>query len=321
MFLALHSLGNVSSVSPLAVSLTSSSVSASKVGSGSLTTGSVTVSASGGIAPYSYVWTKFGGSATPAISSTTATTVSWSATGTSPSTYAASWLCTVTDAMGVTLASQTVAVNISFNTSTLSGQLSTPTLDAAQQANGTFSTGSVTASALGGVPSFNYAWTRVSGNTGISINSPYAATTTFSCTGTAPNVYQAVFQCVITDSTSSTANCGTVTVTFTYTEANLAISLDNYVVTGATENTFGVNTGDPLVTATATGGVNPYTYLWSYVSGDTGIYATSFTSSNTYFARYGGPVSSYSAVWKCTATDSDGTQVDSNVVTITLDFN
>lgn len=68
----------------------------------------------------------------------------------------------------------------------------------------------------------------------------------------------------------------------------------------------------------ASNGVPPYTYLWTYVSGDTSIYTNTATSASAYFSRFFPDVAEFSAVWKCVVTDAAATVVDSNTVSITL---
>lgn len=69
----------------------------------------------------------------------------------------------------------------------------------------------------------------------------------------------------------------------------------------------------------ATGGTGSYTYLWQYVSGDTGIFTVDNTSSSSM--RWGrsitSPSQSYEAVWRC-RVQSGGVTVYTNNVTVTL---
>lgn len=63
-----------------------------------------------------------------------------------------------------------------------------------------------TASPVNGTSPFTYAWTRISGDTGINADSASSATTTFTRSGCVYDVvYAAVFRCTITDNTSATA--------------------------------------------------------------------------------------------------------------------
>ncbi|MEI6226853.1 MAG: hypothetical protein WCS72_19100 [Deltaproteobacteria bacterium] len=65
------------------------------------------------------------------------------------------------------------------------------------------------------------------------------------------------------------------------------------------------NTGN--VTVSPSGGSSPFTYAWTYVSGDVDISVASATSATTHFHR---DISAFdvpqvwSAVWRCTVTDA-----------------
>jgi len=81
----------------------------------------------------------------------------------------------------------------------------------------------------------------------------------------------------------------------------------------------GTVTSSSSAVVTASGGKAPYTYLWTYVSGDADITANSSTLASTRFSAYlTGLSSSYSAVWKCVVTDANSDVVDSPNVTINL---
>lgn len=67
------------------------------------------------------------------------------------------------------------------------------------------------------------------------------------------------------------------------------------------------------------GGTPPYTYTWTYVSGDTGIYPNSRTASATRFSRYFSSPVSETAIWMCAVTDALANTVTSNNATITLE--
>lgn len=62
-------------------------------------------------------------------------------------------------------------------------------------------------------------------------------------------------------------------------------------------------TSDPA-TVVASGGTPGYTYAWTRVSGDTSIFCNSPTSATTTWTRSSATVHIYTAVWKCTVTDS-----------------
>lgn len=90
---------------------------------------------------------------------------------------------------------------------------------------------------------------------------------------------------------------------------------------GATR--FGPGTAVTLQTAIATvvGGVPPYTYAWTLVSGDTEIGPISGTASATKFSAYFASVGSYAAVYKCVVTDAAANSVDSNNINVDMEAN
>ena len=86
---------------------------------------------------------------------------------------------------------------------------------------------------------------------------------------------------------------------------------------------FGAGTAVTLQTAVTTvvGGVPPYTYLWTRVSGDTEVGPISGTSASTIFSAYFASPDTYSTVYKCVVTDAAAVSVDSNNITIEMEAN
>lgn len=68
--------------------------------------------------------------------------------------------------------------------------------------------------ASGGTGGFSYTWSRVSGSTSIEPTAPNSASTFFIASAQA-GTYQAVFRCQVTDSSSTSAFSGNVTITIT----------------------------------------------------------------------------------------------------------
>lgn len=79
----------------------------------------------------------------------------------------------------------------------------------------TLTTPSSTVTATGGVPGYSYFWSLISGNSDIVINSPTAATTTFSSTGQTGTAKKGVARCTVTDTLGLTAS-GDVGLTFIF---------------------------------------------------------------------------------------------------------
>ncbi len=280
-------------------------------------TGTASVSVSGGVFPYTYLWSPSGGTAATATglsagtftctitdgfgtiivktftitqptqltATTTQTNVSvaggatgsatvtvsggvthlstlnpyiyvWSPSGGTAATatglVAGTFTCTITDANGTTV--------VKTFTITEPTQLTATTT----QTNNTIyggTTGTATVTASGGVSPYTYAWSPSGGT---------AATATGLAAGT--------FTCTITD-----ANGATLVKTFTITEPTQ--------LTATTSQTNNTITGGTIGTATAvtSGGVSPYTYLWS-PSGGTAATATGLAAGN----------------YSCTITDANG---------------
>lgn len=73
-------------------------------------------------------------------------------------------------------------------------------------------------------------------------------------------------------------------------------------------------------TATPVGGVGPYTYLWSFVSGDAAVTIVSPTSASTTFQKVMAPTTSTVAFFQCAVTDTaTGAVAISNSVEADLD--
>jgi large repetitive protein len=267
--------------------------------------GSATANASGGIAPYTYLWTPGG--------QTNAT-----ATGLSAGTYT----CTVTDAQAC---SPTETVIVTLTTTSLNVSANVSADDKCSNSNN----GTASSTVSGGTAPYTYAWTPIggSGPTGTGLTAgTYTLTVTDNagCTGTA--VVTITAPPALTANTVMTAagcgaNNGTATVTagggtapYTYSWAPggqtgitaTGLSAGSYTVTVTDNNLctttsvitvtstgaiavsinawtnvlcFGGNTG--TATATVTGGTAPYTYAWTPIGGSnvagTGLTAGSYT--------------------------------------------
>ncbi|CAB4153242.1 Tip attachment protein J [uncultured Caudovirales phage] len=163
----------------------------------------------------------------------------------------------------------------------------------------TLVTSSATVTATGGTSPYTYAWTRLSGSTLITATTPSAATTTFTgATLTSGTTVTAVFRCTITDNVAATK-----TVDVNVSIERLAMSVS---VSPGSLNKTGIATTQTTAstTATPTGGVSPYTYAWSLVSGDA-LTVNSPTAATTTFTATGmANGDTLTAVYKCTVTDS-----------------
>lgn len=92
-------------------------------------------------------------------------------------------------------------------------------------------------------------------------------------------------------------------------------------LTGFIAATPGTAQTTQATTVTAINGTPPYTYQWTFVSGDNEIYPNSSVSATTRFSKYIGTPGSADAVYKCEVTDDTATTVDSQNVTVHLEGN
>ena len=110
----------------------------------------------------------------------------------------------------------------------------------------------------------------------------------------------------------------TPTPTHTPTPTPTAVSLS---ATNSPSSVSGSGIGGALsnqTTCTASGGVAPYTYVWTFVSGDALIICDNLTGNTTDF-HTSGTAGTFVAVWRCTVTDNVSTQAISTPdVTVTL---
>lgn len=199
-----------------AFSASASPTSLSATGTGtSVTTASATVTPAGGVAPYSYSWAKVSGGTITATSPTSASST-FSATGlASGESRTAVFRCTVTDSTSGTPLTATADVSITITRSAAMTVALTPTSLTKQGTSPSLTTASVTALASNGVGPYSYAWAYVSGDS-FTINSPSAATTTFSKTGAVVGTaYSGTYRCTATDSTGGTPLTATADIVVT----------------------------------------------------------------------------------------------------------
>lgn len=196
------------SMAPAAVPLTVTLDKSSAYGAGAtpVTTDTVTATAAGGSGTgYTYSWSRVSGDTT--ITANSASSAATTFNGTTNDDEAV-FKCAVDDsASGGPVDSAHITV-------TIGAAALTATLDKSTLSKiGTGTTGSVTCTATGGTaPYTSYAWAWDSGSTGMTINSPTAATTTFTYTGSLPA--WAKFKCTVTDTATDTATSGTVTASY-----------------------------------------------------------------------------------------------------------
>ncbi len=195
-------------------------------------TGSATASATGGVGPYSYSWN----------------TVPAQLTATATGLKAGNYIVTVTDA---NLCTDTESVTITEPESTVVASIGEPTNVLCFGG----STGSATASATGGVGPYSYSWNTVPAQ----------------LTATATGLKAGNYIVTVTDANLCT---DTESVTITEPEATVIASIG----TPVNVLCFGESTGS--ATASATGGVGPYSYSWNTVPAQLTATATGLKAGN-----------------------------------------
>jgi gliding motility-associated-like protein len=195
--------------------------------------GSATATASGGSSPYDYVWTGSAGTLQTTNNIAGANTLSGLAAGT--------YTITVTDNNNCAISTTVTITSAPGATVSITAQTNILCFGA--------STGSATATALGGSSPYDYVWTGSAGTlqTTNNIAGPN------SLSGLAAGTYTVT----ITDNSSCTA---TTTVTITQPASAAAVS-----ITASTDASCG--SGNGSATATATGGSSPYDYVWTGSAG------------------------------------------------------
>ena len=264
--------------------------------------GGATATATGGYAPYSYIWSTANQSTSSAL------------TGLCAGTYS----LTVTDSKGCTKVSSVMVVIDTTKSTTCSN----PPTVAIQSVTNTLCFGSNTGSAVimaqGGTPPYSYSWSPIGGNTS-TLSNASAGTYTVSvidskgCSAnTSVSISQSAMIAISLSTTNATSGCNggiTATVaggtspylfhwsndsltgpsdnglcpstyTLTVTDANGCSSSSNFSITSTTDTTksnpcanstllITTNTMNPTsgcnggITATVTGGKSPYVYHWN----------------------------------------------------------
>lgn len=100
--------------------------------------------------------------------------------------------------------------------------------------------------------------------------------------------------------------------------SSVTVTTDKKIVTASLDTHSMVSEmTSPPITATATGGTGPYTYLWTKYSGNSAIVPDSPTSATTTFSANVPRDTSYTTSFQVLATDSLGV-TDTAIVSVTL---
>lgn len=149
---------------------------------------------------------------------------------------------------------------------------------------------------------YTYTWHTV----GCTANSPNISSTTFFATVNAASTDIATAFCEISDGVTS-INTSVISVTLQNSSpAVLPVS-----IAGGPAQAFGLGPATLTtnsVTASASAGVAPFTFAWTFQSGGVGLTATNPSGASTAWSGHIIPGASLVGVALCTVTDSVGTQ-------------
>jgi len=213
------------------------------------------------------------------------------------------WVSVVTPA-GIRSTTEPPSVGIGAAADSIPGSLTVSVSPSSLQKTDTaasITTATATVTATGGTAPYTYAWTRISGSTLISANSPAAAASTFTgSTLVSGTTYDATFRCTVTDSAGTPA----------VKTIDVAVSIRRESMLASASPATLYKTGDSgtitsnSTTVTPSGGTSPYSYSWTKQGGDT-LTVTSPTAATTTFSTSGLSEGEFAAAtYRCTVTDS-----------------
>ena len=254
----------------------------------------LTAIANGGVSPYTYAWTALdpsNGDAAATLSDTTVAAPTFTAPATA-GTYR--FACTVTDAAGTTaISSVQIYVGMGLSLDVTASKQSLPSGQ----------TTALNAAAQGGIPGYTYAWS-VLDPSGADASAALSELDVAAPTFTAP------------------ADAGTYRITCTVTDsANETITRSIHLYVGM-PLTLDVQTdklgipatgGQAVLTATANGGVSPYTYAWTALDPSSGDAAATLSDTAVATPTFTAPATAGTYRFTCTVTDAAGTTAVSSI--------
>jgi hypothetical protein len=268
----------------------------------------VAANAGGGVAPYSYAWTRASGSRS-VLSATTVPNPTLSATLFWNEGFSEGWQVTVTDAAGNAVSR---VVGVSFSTPAQPSVSINPNpLVVNAGASGTAG-GVVTAAPSGGIPPYAFNWQRTSGSRTAISNAALQNPTLSASLGWGENFSEG-WLVTVTDAGGNTAS-SSVAATFTSPPAlgvtvNPA-SFNDTVLTQVNKTTTVTRTS----VATPSNGVGPYTYAWTVVTaGGVTLVTPTNSATGTFQASLTATTVTRSGTFRVTVTDSQGQTATANV--------
>lgn len=280
-----------------------------------LTTPAATVGLIGGSGNYTFAWSFLSGGSGITITSSTAQSTTFSASGLTPGQIDTGTIqCLVTDTFTSQTATATATVTIARVT--LPSVVIAPTSVSLTQANNTLTAGINSATVTGGVAPYTYAWSWQSGGTGITINSPSSAVTSFTASGVTPG--QTLTGTALLTVTDNVGQQTTATVPVSLARPTL-VSAVAAPTSLAVITASGGAVGTTSTTVTPSGGGAPYVYSWAWQSGGASITIGSPHAATTAFSSTGlTPGENLSGIAACTVTDTFG-QTAQATVNVSID--
>ncbi|MBJ7310405.1 FG-GAP-like repeat-containing protein [Rugamonas sp. CCM 8940] len=264
--------------------------------------GTLMAAPSGGIAPYTYQWSRVSGTRASLSDSTLANPVI-KANLVAGDAFTEQWRVTVTDAAAKLI---TAAVNITFSApAALAFPLPASRSVTANAAGLASAPMSVTPT--GGRPPYTYSWLRTAG-TRSTASAAAAHNPTISVAMTPGELFTESWQLTVSDTAKHTS-AASIAITFNYPAAAIGLSFSPAPFRVQADD---AGPASGVLSATASGGVPPYSYAWTRVSGSKTSLSNPAVANPTVSATLA-IGEQISESWKLTVTDSAGKQFAATV--------
>lgn len=286
-------------------------VSGTRVGTGDAYSSPATITASGGVTPYSYAWSYYSGDSIAITSPSSASSTFYRtlANGNSSSTVVKG---TVTDALGAT-AFIFVTVNLSASYSPLVANAVPSNLSGTRNGAGYCTSNNTSVVVSGGSGSYSYAWFNSTGDGNVTFSNPLSATTNASANIANGQTFNNGSLCVVSDTSGQTAYALiSITLTSTYVPPFSASASPTYASSQQRPN--GTYPPTNSTTVTPVNGTAPYSYYWTVDSPSVTIESPTSATTRFFSSETQQPIAT------CTVTDAIGqtTQTSVNVDFISL---
>ncbi|PHV04675.1 hypothetical protein CSQ96_24605 [Janthinobacterium sp. BJB412] len=264
--------------------------------------GKLTATPSGGIAPYSYIWSRVSGTRSSLGDNTLANPII-KANLVAGDTFTEQWRVTVTDAAAKLV---TAAVNVTFSAPAALAFPLPATRSVTANAAG-LASAPMNVVPTGGRPPYTYSWLRTAG-TRSAASDAAARNPTISMAMTPGESLTENWQLTVGDAANHTSTAS-VAITFNYPAAAIGLSFSPAPFRVQADD---AGTASGVLTATASGGVPPYSYAWTRASGSRTSLSNPAVANPTVSATLA-VGEQLSESWKLTVTDSAAKQFAATV--------